>query len=83
VSDRVDFLVIGAGIAGASAAYELAAEASVIVLEMEDQPGFHATAAMALSRGRARLCLHRTIRQLVFGRRVREKSMRTHCCMVT
>jgi D-arginine dehydrogenase len=47
VSDRVDFLVIGAGIAGASAAYELAAEASVIVLEMEDQPGFHATGRSA------------------------------------
>lgn len=45
--ERADFLIIGAGIAGASVAYELSAEASVIVLEMEDQPGFHATGRSA------------------------------------
>jgi len=43
-----DFLIIGAGIAGASAAYELAgAGASVILAEMEDQPGYHTTGRSA------------------------------------
>jgi D-arginine dehydrogenase len=42
-----DFLVVGAGAAGASAAYELAAHGSVIVLEQEAQPGFHATGRSA------------------------------------
>jgi D-arginine dehydrogenase len=38
-----DFLVIGAGMAGASAAYELSNHGTVIVLEMEAQPGYHTT----------------------------------------
>ena len=42
-----DFLVIGAGMAGASAAYELAATARVIVLERESQPGYHTTGRSA------------------------------------
>jgi D-arginine dehydrogenase len=42
-----DFLVIGAGISGAAAAYELAAHGSVILLEMEDQPGHHSTGRSA------------------------------------
>lgn len=42
-----DFLVVGAGIAGASAAYELAAGASVIVLEREEAPGYHTTGRSA------------------------------------
>jgi D-arginine dehydrogenase len=42
-----DFLVIGAGIAGASVAYELAASARVIVLERELQPGYHSTSRSA------------------------------------
>jgi D-arginine dehydrogenase len=42
-----DILVIGAGIAGASAAYELARQARVIVLEMEGQPGYHTTGRSA------------------------------------
>jgi len=42
-----DFLVIGAGIAGASAAYELAASGSVTVLERESQPGYHTTGRSA------------------------------------
>lgn len=42
-----DFIIIGAGMAGASAAYELAAEARVLVLEAEDHPGFHATGRSA------------------------------------
>lgn len=42
-----DFLVIGAGIAGASAGYELAAHGSVIVLEREPAPGYHSTGRSA------------------------------------
>ncbi len=42
-----DFLVIGAGIAGSSAAYELAALGSVILLEREDVPGYHTTGRSA------------------------------------
>jgi D-arginine dehydrogenase len=42
-----DVIVVGAGIAGASAAAELAADARVIVLEMEEQPGYHATGRSA------------------------------------
>ena len=38
-----DFLVIGAGIAGTSCAHWLAPDRSVIVLEMEDRPGYHTT----------------------------------------
>src|ERR1700722_6735959 len=42
-----DFLVVGAGMAGASAAYELAAHGVVVVLEQEDRPGVHATGRSA------------------------------------
>ena len=42
-----DFLVIGAGISGASAAYELAASGSVVVLEAESIPGYHSTGRSA------------------------------------
>jgi len=42
-----DFAVIGAGIAGASLASELAPHASVLVVEAEDQPGYHATGRSA------------------------------------
>ena len=38
-----DFLIIGAGIGGTSCAHWLAARHSVIVLEMEEQPGYHTT----------------------------------------
>ena len=41
------FIVIGAGIAGASAAYELAKVAPVIILERESQPGYHTTGRSA------------------------------------
>lgn len=44
---NADFLVIGAGIAGASVAYELAASARVIVLERESQSGYHSTSRSA------------------------------------
>ena len=42
-----DVLVIGAGIAGMSAAYELAETSSVVVLERENQPGYHTTGRSA------------------------------------
>ncbi len=42
-----DFIVVGAGIAGASAGYELAAQGAVVVLEREAQPGYHATGRSA------------------------------------
>ena len=42
-----DFIVIGAGMVGASVAYELASTARVCILEGEDRPGFHATARSA------------------------------------
>ena len=43
-----DFAIVGAGIAGASLAAELAeAGASVLVLEAEDRPGYHSTGRSA------------------------------------
>jgi D-arginine dehydrogenase len=42
-----DFIVIGAGIAGASVAAELAANHSVCLLEAEAQPGYHSTGRSA------------------------------------
>ena len=42
-----DFIVVGAGIAGASLAYELARYASVCLIEAEARPGFHATGRSA------------------------------------
>ncbi len=42
-----DFLIIGAGIAGASAAYELAARGHVVLLERESMPGYHSTGRSA------------------------------------
>ncbi len=42
-----DFAIIGAGMAGASAAYELADRARVMVLERESQPGYHTTGRSA------------------------------------
>ncbi len=47
MSGTSDFLVIGAGIAGASAAYELQKMGSVTVLEREDAPGRHSTGRSA------------------------------------
>jgi len=44
---RAEILVIGAGIAGASIAAELAPRRRVTVLEMEDQPGHHTTGRSA------------------------------------
>lgn len=46
-ANRPDFLIIGAGIAGAAAAYWLARHGRVIVLEREEQPGYHSTGRSA------------------------------------
>jgi D-arginine dehydrogenase len=45
--ERFDFVVIGAGAAGASAGYELANHGRVVVLEREEQPGYHSTGRSA------------------------------------
>ncbi len=42
-----DIAIIGAGIAGASLAAEVAAHASVVILEAEDAPGYHSTGRSA------------------------------------
>lgn len=42
-----DVIVIGGGIAGASAASELASDRKVVLLEMEDRPGYHTTGRSA------------------------------------
>lgn len=44
---HADAIVIGAGIAGASVACELAATRRVLLLERESQPGYHATGRSA------------------------------------
>ncbi|MDY0743933.1 FAD-binding oxidoreductase [Paucibacter sp. R3-3] len=44
---NVDCIVIGAGMAGASAAAALSAEASVVILEAEAQAGYHSTGRSA------------------------------------
>lgn len=57
MTGTADVIVIGAGMAGASAAARIAAHASVIVLEAEAAPGYHATgrsaAAFLLNYGNA------------------------------
>ncbi|WP_243612577.1 NAD(P)/FAD-dependent oxidoreductase [Shimia aestuarii] len=45
--NQADIVVIGAGIAGASVAAELAGSAKVVMLEMERQPGYHTTGRSA------------------------------------
>jgi D-arginine dehydrogenase len=42
-----DFTVVGAGIAGASIAYELSRDCTVCLLEAEERPGVHATGRSA------------------------------------
>ena len=46
-SDRFDVVVIGAGIAGASAAAALAADRRVALIEAEEQAGYHSTGRSA------------------------------------
>lgn len=45
--ESFDVLVVGGGIAGAAAAYELSSRARVAVLERESQPGYHSTGRSA------------------------------------
>jgi D-arginine dehydrogenase len=47
MSRTADMLVIGAGMAGASVAAHLAARHRVILLEMEERPGYHTTGRSA------------------------------------
>jgi D-arginine dehydrogenase len=46
-ANMYDFLIIGAGISGASAAYELAAHGKVLMFEAESAPGYHSTGRSA------------------------------------
>jgi D-arginine dehydrogenase len=46
-SNGFDIAIVGAGIAGASAAYFLADHVRVVVLEQEAQPGYHSTGRSA------------------------------------
>jgi D-arginine dehydrogenase len=45
--ETADFIVVGAGIAGASVAYELSLSGKVVVLEMESAAGYHSTGRSA------------------------------------
>jgi D-arginine dehydrogenase len=45
--EQCDVMIVGAGIAGASAGYFLAASHRVALLEREDHPGYHATGRSA------------------------------------
>ena len=47
MAECVEFIVVGAGMAGASAAFELSKHGSVILLERESQPGYHTTGRSA------------------------------------
>ena len=47
MSERFDFAIIGAGMAGASLAAGLAAHGRVLLLEAEERPGYHATGRSA------------------------------------
>ncbi|SMQ62059.1 D-arginine dehydrogenase [Altererythrobacter xiamenensis] len=47
MNDIYDVAIVGAGMAGASLAAEIGERASVIVLEAEDMPGYHATGRSA------------------------------------
>ena len=42
-----DYLVIGAGISGTAAAFELSAHGTVVVIEAESMPGYHSTGRSA------------------------------------
>ena len=47
MSFEADIAIIGAGMAGASLAAEVAGQASVLLIEAEDQPGYHSTGRSA------------------------------------
>ena len=44
---QADFIIIGAGIAGASTGYWLASQGRVLLLERESLPGYHSTGRSA------------------------------------
>ena len=44
---QTDFIIIGAGIAGASVGYLLAPHGKVVILARESQPGYHTTGGVA------------------------------------
>src|SRR4249920_2988450 len=46
-SPECDFLIVGAGIAGASIGHFLAPHGRTVVLERESQPGYHSTGRSA------------------------------------
>lgn len=43
----VDYLIIGAGMAGASLAYRIGSRAKILVIDMESQPGYHSSGRSA------------------------------------
>lgn len=47
MAQNVDYIVIGAGIAGASVAWELSRESRVVLIERESQLGYHSTGRSA------------------------------------
>ncbi len=47
ITMKYDYLIIGAGISGAAAAYELAQSGSVLLIEAETSPGYHSTGRSA------------------------------------
>lgn len=47
MGDVADVVIVGAGIAGASLAFELAADHRVVLLEREDRPGYHSSGRSA------------------------------------
>jgi len=47
MTETVDIVILGAGMAGSSLAYHLAGKRSVLVLEQEAVPGFHSTGRSA------------------------------------
>ena len=47
MSNQADFIVVGAGIAGAAVGYWLAPHGRVLLLERESQPGYHSTGRSA------------------------------------
>ena len=63
--ESFDFAIVGAGIAGASVGFELAARARVLVLERESQPGTHTTGRSAAVY--ARTYGNEAIRNLTLG----------------
>jgi D-arginine dehydrogenase len=65
--ESFDIAVIGAGIAGASVAYELAGSARVLLIERESSPGYHTTGRSAAQF--VETYGHETVRRLTRGSR--------------